>query len=161
MLTAPFKDTDKIIGLKLGADNYATKSFNAREVVTRIKALLCGQRLDQLPAAAPRMLVSSGLRLDGEYRPLSANGKRVELIRTEFNMLEVFWTNPGYTITRYGSEFFYAESSVWIIIAWLETTGNKQREGSLARVHHEKKPALSASHPGALHCRGTNLSVPG
>jgi DNA-binding response OmpR family regulator len=100
MLTARFEDSDKIVGLELGADDYVTKPFNAREVVTRVKALLRRQQLDQLPAAAPRILVSGPLRLDIDHHTLSVNAKRVELTRTEFNLIELFLTNPGYTITR-------------------------------------------------------------
>jgi DNA-binding response OmpR family regulator len=100
MLTARFEDTDKIVGLELGADDYVTKPFNAREVVTRVKALLRRQRLDQMPTAAPRILVSGGLRLDVDHHALTVNKQRVELTRTEFNLLEVFLANPGYTITR-------------------------------------------------------------
>jgi DNA-binding response OmpR family regulator len=100
MLTARFDDTDKIGGLELGADDYVTKPFNAREVVTRVKALLRRQQLDQLPVAAPHVLVSGRLRLDVDHHMLAVNTRRVELTRTEFNLMEVFLANPGYTITR-------------------------------------------------------------
>jgi DNA-binding response OmpR family regulator len=100
MLTARFEDTDKIVGLELGADDYITKPFNAREVVTRVKALLRRQKLDQMPTAAPRILVSGGLRLDVDHHNLTVNAQRVDLTRTEFNLLEILLANPGYTITR-------------------------------------------------------------
>ncbi len=100
MLTARFEDTDKIAGLELGADDYVTKPFNAREVVTRVKALLRRQKLDQMPTAGPRILVSGGLRLDVDHHTLTVNAQRVELTRTEFNLLEILLANPGYTITR-------------------------------------------------------------
>jgi DNA-binding response OmpR family regulator len=100
MLTARFEDTDKITGLELGADDYVTKPFNAREVVTRVKALLRRQKLDKMPAAASPILVSGGLRLDVERHTLTVNAQRVDLTRTEFNLLEILLANPGYTITR-------------------------------------------------------------
>ncbi len=100
MLTARFEDTDKISGLELGADDYVTKPFNAREVVTRVKSLLRRQQLDKMPAAAPRILASGGLRLDVDHHTLTVNTQRVELTRTELNLLEVLLANPGYTITR-------------------------------------------------------------
>jgi two-component system alkaline phosphatase synthesis response regulator PhoP len=95
MLTARFEDTDKILGLELGADDYVTKPFNAREVVTRVKALLRRQKLDHLQNTAPRVLASSGLRLDVDHHSLTVNGTRVELTRTEFNLLEVLLSSPG------------------------------------------------------------------
>ncbi len=100
MLTARFEDTDKITGLELGADDYVTKPFNAREVVTRVKALLRRQKLDKMPASAAPILVNGGLRLDVEHHTLTVNAQRVDLTRTEFNLLEVLLANPGYTITR-------------------------------------------------------------
>jgi len=100
MLTARSEDTDKIVGLELGADDYVTKPFNAREVVTRVKALLRRQKLDHLQTTAPPILVSDGLRLDVDHHTLTVNGRRVELTRTEFNLLEVLLASPGYTITR-------------------------------------------------------------
>jgi two-component system alkaline phosphatase synthesis response regulator PhoP len=100
MLTARFEDTDKIAGLELGADDYVTKPFNAREVVTRVKALLRRQKLDQMSPAAARILVNRGLRLDVDHHTLTVNARRVDLTRTEFNLLEILLANPGYTITR-------------------------------------------------------------
>jgi len=100
MLTARVEDTDKIVGLELGADDYVTKPFNAREVVARVKALLRRTRLDQLPTAAPHVLVVGGLRLDLDQRTLTVEGRPVELTRTEFNLLKALMENPGYTLTR-------------------------------------------------------------
>jgi two-component system alkaline phosphatase synthesis response regulator PhoP len=100
MLTARVDDTDKIVGLELGADDYITKPFNAREVVARVKALLRRTRLDQLSTAAPHVLVTGNLRLDLDQRTLMVDSQPVELTRTEFNLLEALLTNPGYTLTR-------------------------------------------------------------
>ena len=100
MLTARIEDTDKIIGLELGVDDYITKPFNAHEVVVRVKSLLRRVRLDQLPNAAPRVLTCGDLRLDLDQHTLTVNSALVELTRTEFNLLEAFLSNPGYTLTR-------------------------------------------------------------
>jgi DNA-binding response OmpR family regulator len=100
LLTARVEDTDKIVGLELGADDYITKPFNAREVVARVKALLRRVRLDQSPGATPHVLVCGGLKLDLDQHSLTSNGMPVELTRTEFNLLEAFLSNPGYTLTR-------------------------------------------------------------
>ncbi len=100
MLTARVEDTDKIVGLELGADDYVTKPFNGREVVARVNALLRRTRLDQLPAAAPHVLTTGGLRLDLDRHLLTVDGQPIELTRTEFSLLAAFMENPGYTLTR-------------------------------------------------------------
>jgi two-component system alkaline phosphatase synthesis response regulator PhoP len=100
MLTARVEDTDKIVGLELGADDYITKPFNTREVVTRVKALLRRVKLDQSPHASPHILVFRNLKLDIDQRTLSIDTEPIELTRTEFNLLEAFLSNPGYTLTR-------------------------------------------------------------
>ena len=100
MLTARIEDSDKIVGLELGADDYITKPFNAREVVARVKSLLRRVQLDQSPSAAPHVLVSGNLRLDLDQHTLMVDYVPVELTRTEFNLLEAFLSNPGYTLTR-------------------------------------------------------------
>ncbi|MBP6470176.1 MAG: response regulator transcription factor [Chloroflexi bacterium] len=100
ILSARIEDTDKIVGLELGADDYITKPFNAREVVARVKALLRRVRLDQSPVAAPSVLTFGSLRLDVEQHSLMVNGSPVELTPTEFRLLAIFLANPGYTFTR-------------------------------------------------------------
>jgi DNA-binding response OmpR family regulator len=100
LLTARVEDTDKIVGLELGADEYITKPFNGREVLARVKALLRRVRLDQSPNAVPHVLTCGGLRLDLDQRSLTVDSTPVELTRTEFNLLEALLANPGYTLTR-------------------------------------------------------------
>lgn len=100
MLTARVEDTDKIVGLELGADDYITKPFNAREVLARVNALLRRTRLDQLASAAPRVLILGGLQLDLDKHTLSVDDRPVELTRTEFSLLTAFMENPDYTLTR-------------------------------------------------------------
>ncbi len=100
MLTARVEDTDKIVGLELGADDYITKPFNAREVVARVNALLRRTRLDQLRSAAPHVLTCGALHLDLDQHQLSIDGQLVDLTRTEFSLLEAFMNHPGYTLTR-------------------------------------------------------------
>jgi len=100
ILTARLEDTDKIVGLELGADDYITKPFNAREVVARVKALLRRTKLDQLNSTPAHVLVVGGLRLDLDQHLLTVDQKAVELTRTEFNLLQTLLENPGYTLTR-------------------------------------------------------------
>jgi len=100
MITARIDDTDKIVGLELGADDYIPKPFNPREVVARVKALLRRVRLDQSPNTAPHILTQGGLKLELDQRTLTVDALIVELTRTEFNLLEAFLSNPGFTLTR-------------------------------------------------------------
>ncbi|MFN8400313.1 MAG: response regulator transcription factor [Anaerolineales bacterium] len=100
MLTARVEDTDKIVGLELGADDYITKPFNTQEVVTRVKALLRRVKLDQSPQALPHILSHGSLKLDIDQRMLFIDSCAIDLTRTEFNLLEAFMSTPGYTLTR-------------------------------------------------------------
>jgi two-component system alkaline phosphatase synthesis response regulator PhoP len=100
MLTARVEDTDKIVGLELGADDYITKPFNAREVVARVRALLRRSTFGQGAAAAPAVLSAGALRLDLALRALTVDGAAVELTRTEFKLLHLLMAHPGHTLAR-------------------------------------------------------------
>jgi DNA-binding response OmpR family regulator len=65
-----------------------------------VRALLRRAAFGQLPGAAAHVLTLGGLRLDLDQRLLAVDGRAVELTRTEFNLLEAFLSNPGYTLTR-------------------------------------------------------------
>jgi len=98
MLTARVEDTDKIVGLELGADDYITKPFNAGEVVARVRALI---RRSQFGQRAPSpVLQVGGLHLNLERRELHVDGNPVELTPTEFNLLQTLLESPGHTFTR-------------------------------------------------------------
>ena len=97
MLTARVEDTDKIIGLELGADDYVTKPFNPREVVARVRALL---RRSQRAAPRVTALVVGDLRMDVERRDVQVRGAAVELTPTEFSLLQTLMESPGYVFTR-------------------------------------------------------------
>jgi len=98
MLTARVEDTDKIIGLEMGADDYVTKPFNAREIVARVRALL--RRAQFGHTAAPQVLRLGALTLDLDQRTLTVDDKAIELTRTEFTLLQILMANPGHTFTR-------------------------------------------------------------
>ncbi len=99
MLTARIEDTDKILGLELGADDYITKPFNPREVLARVRAQL--RRNQRLSAATlPHLLQVGKLRMDVERREVRVHDEAVELTRTEFSLLQAFMQNPGYVFTR-------------------------------------------------------------
>ncbi|MCC9075516.1 response regulator transcription factor [Litorilinea aerophila] len=97
MLTARVEETDRVVGLELGADDYVTKPFSPRELVARIRAAL--RRLEgQSGQAQP--LVAGALRLDPVYRTVTLAGKPVDLTRTEFDLLAHFMRHPGRPFTR-------------------------------------------------------------
>ena len=101
MLTARVEDTDKIVGLELGSDDYITKPFNAREVVARVRALLRRSQLVQgSDDSTSQVLVLGGLRLDLAQHQLAVDGVTVDLTRTEFKLLHLLMVNPGHTLAR-------------------------------------------------------------
>jgi two-component system alkaline phosphatase synthesis response regulator PhoP len=99
MLTARIDDTDKIIGLELGADDYVTKPFNPREVVARVRSVL---RRSQGTGAVkqPKILQQAELMMDLDRREVMLKGQPVDLTATEFNLLKALLETPGYAFTR-------------------------------------------------------------
>ena len=99
MLTARVEDNDKIIGLEIGADDYITKPFNPREVVARVRALL---RRSNLQQGSPQLkiLEVGNLQFDTGRRELKRDGEIINLTPSEFELLKVLMSNPGFVITR-------------------------------------------------------------
>ena len=98
MLTARSEDIDKILGLEYGADDYITKPFNVREVISRIKAIL--RRVNPVPKDNNNLLISGDITLDYNFRRATVNGRIIELTGKEFDLLELFLKNPGKVYTR-------------------------------------------------------------
>jgi two-component system alkaline phosphatase synthesis response regulator PhoP len=97
MLTARVEDTDKIVGLEIGADDYVTKPFNPQEVVARVRTVL--RRTTGAPLTA-RVIQVGQLRLDLDRHQLTLNDTPVELTPTEFDLLKVLLEQPGHAFTR-------------------------------------------------------------
>ncbi|MBE2221556.1 MAG: response regulator transcription factor [Anaerolineae bacterium] len=95
MLTARVDDTDKIVGLEMGADDYVTKPYNPREVVARVKA-----RLRSADGFQAQVLRVGELEMDLGRREVKVNGRLVELTPSEFNLLRVLLEQAGYVFTR-------------------------------------------------------------
>ena len=99
MLTARIDDTDKIIGLELGADDYITKPFNPREVVARVRTVL-RRTQGSVASKQPRVLQQAELIVDVDRREVMLKGQPVDLTSTEFNLLRTLMENPGFAFTR-------------------------------------------------------------
>lgn len=97
MLTARGEDTDRIVGLELGADDYLSKPFNPRELLARIKAVL--RRLEPAPTQA-QALTAAGIRLEPARREVTVDGSAVELTTTEFDILRALLAAAGRVIPR-------------------------------------------------------------
>src|SRR3954470_7576333 len=98
MLTARGEETDRIVGLELGADDYVVKPFSAREVVARIRAVLrrAGDR-----SAAPNEPIELGpVRLERARRTAALDGRQLDLTRREYDLLELLMSEAGSVVTR-------------------------------------------------------------
>jgi two-component system alkaline phosphatase synthesis response regulator PhoP len=98
MLTARVEDTDKIVGLELGADDYVTKPFNPREVVARVRSVL--RRVNSGNVHKDNLLTAGALVMDLYRREVTLNGTTIDLTPTEFELLRTLLENPGYAFTR-------------------------------------------------------------
>jgi two-component system response regulator RegX3 len=103
MLTARGEETDRIVGLELGADDYIVKPFSAREVAARIRAVLrrTGDAQEPAaPAAREGPLEIGPVRLDRDRREARVNDNEVDLTRKEFELLELLLREAGSVISR-------------------------------------------------------------
>jgi len=123
MLTARGEETDRIVGLELGADDYLPKPFNPRELLARIKAIL--RRADsQNDAEKGDVLVAGPVKLDGGSRSVWVRGQLVELTTAEFDLLRVLMASAGRVLSRdqlmerlHGSSWSYFDRSIDVHIS--------------------------------------------
>ena len=100
MLTGRGDDTDRIVGLELGADDYVTKPCSPRELTARIRAILRRSQGAPLDPAAPPQLCVGQLTLWPEQRRAAWGGAHLELTSTEFNLLEVLARSAGRPVSK-------------------------------------------------------------
>ena len=106
MLTARGDETDRVVGLELGADDYVVKPFSARELVARIRAVLRRIPEDEPPpgapppAAAEPPLQVGGMTVDASMRRATLDGSEIALTRREFDLLALLVRNAGTVVTR-------------------------------------------------------------
>ena len=113
MLTAKTEETDKIVGLSVGADDYVTKPFSPRELVARIKAAF--RRLDSISSTGGERSVLSfkHVRIDADARKVTVDDELIDLTAIEFDLLKALAENRGRVLSReqllekvWGGEYF-------------------------------------------------------
>lgn len=99
MLSAKSQEDDKIRGLSIGADDYMTKPFSVSELLARVDAL-CRRVVRAAGQEAEGRMVSGGFVLDQKSRILYKNGEPIDLTQVEFQIMELFFANPGVALVR-------------------------------------------------------------
>ncbi len=97
MLTARLEETDRLIGLELGADDYVVKPFSPREIVARVRAVL--RRAEAAPPR-PEVVSAAGVTLNLTRRTASVAGQPLDLTTMEFDLLVLLVEHPGQVFTR-------------------------------------------------------------
>lgn len=125
MLTARSDETDRVVGLELGADDYVTKPFSMRELMARVRAILRRPALAGNGGSTIKLEVA-GIAIDKIRHEVKVNGKEVELTPREFSLLEILATYPDQVFQRqalldraWGSDAYVEERTVDVHMRWL------------------------------------------
>jgi phosphate regulon transcriptional regulator PhoB len=125
MLTARADETDRVVGLEIGADDYVMKPFSMRELMARIKTVL-RRKAPAATAAADNTIRVGNLMIDPSRHHVTLAGEPLELSRKEFELLHYFVTHPNATCSRetlldavWGADNVVGERTVDVHIRWL------------------------------------------
>ena len=99
MLTAKDSELDKVLGLELGADDYVTKPYSARELIARIRAVL-RRRSAETDSTTEPVLQGGPVRMDIDRHVVTVNGEEIYMPLKEFELLEILLRNVGRVMTR-------------------------------------------------------------
>jgi len=140
LLTAKGEDTDKILGLNIGADDYITKPFNPVEVLARVKSQL--RRYMQLGGGAVKKnnLCIGGIELDDKSKTVTRDGEIVNLTPTEYDILKLFMENPGVV---------FSPKTIYNRV-WDETTFGSENTVAVHIRHLREKLEINPSEPRYL-----------
>jgi len=126
MLTAKVDETDKIVGLEIGADDYMTKPFSMRELMARVRAMLRRSKMAETPAASPVLIKIQDIEIDTARHTAFLAGKELELSPKEYDLLVFLAGNKGLVFSRdqllekvWGYDFAGDTRTVDVHIRWL------------------------------------------
>ena len=142
LLTAKGEDTDKVLGLNVGADDYITKPFDPIEVLARVRSQL--RRYTQLGAKKeeekPNVYTVGPIVLDEEKKSVSVDGDEVSLTPIEFNILHLLMKNPGR---------IYSSAQIYELV-WKEDSLGAETSVSVHIRHLRQKLEINPSEPRYL-----------
>lgn len=101
MLTCHSEETDKVLALELGADDYVTKPFGVLELMARVKALLRRSGQNDTKEKEKKVIVFKDITIDGHKMKATFKGQRLDLTPKEFDLLLLLASNPGKTFSRH------------------------------------------------------------
>ncbi|WP_315987201.1 response regulator transcription factor [Actinomadura sp. HBU206391] len=146
MLTARDDETDLLVGLGVGADDYVTKPFSMRELVARVRALL--RRVDRSARPADETLRAGPLEIDRGARRVRWAGREIRLTPTEFDLLDCLARNPRTVLTR-----TVLLEQVW---DWADASGTRVVDSHVKALRRK----LGADVIRTVHGVGYSLEVP-